>query len=46
MFDPERVLRLLNEEGVAYLVVGGFASNLHGYSWLPPLNGDAVLQPR
>lgn len=31
MFDPERVLRLLNEAGVAYLVIGGMASNLHGY---------------
>jgi hypothetical protein len=31
VFDPERVLRLLQEAGVAYLVIGGFASNLHGY---------------
>jgi hypothetical protein len=31
VFDPERVLRLLNQTGVAYLVIGGFASNLHGY---------------
>lgn len=38
MFDPERVLRLLNEEQVAYLVIGGLASNLHGYdsrTWRP-----------
>lgn len=31
MFDPERVLRLLHEAGVAYVVIGGLASNLHGY---------------
>ena len=31
MFDPERVLRLLNEAGVAYLVIGGLANNLQGY---------------
>lgn len=31
MFDPECILRLLNEAGVAYLVIGGLASNLHGY---------------
>lgn len=31
MFNPEQVLRLLNEARVAYLVIGGLASNLHGY---------------
>ncbi len=31
MFDPERVLRLLNGARVSYLVIGGLASNLHGY---------------
>jgi hypothetical protein len=31
LFDPERILRLLNEANVAYLVIGGLANNLHGY---------------
>jgi hypothetical protein len=30
MFDPERVLRLLNDAGATYLVIGGIAGNLHG----------------
>jgi hypothetical protein len=31
LYDPEQILRLLNEEGAAYLVIGGLANNLHGY---------------
>lgn len=31
LFDPERVLRLLNDAGVQYLVIGGLANNLHGH---------------
>ena len=33
-FDPVRGLRVLNEEGVRYVVIGGFAGNVRG----APLN--------
>ena len=29
-FDPFQMCRILNEEGVAYVVLGGFAANLRG----------------
>jgi hypothetical protein len=32
MFDPVRICAILNEEGVDYVVVGGFASVIHGSS--------------
>ncbi len=32
MFDPVRICQILNEEGVAYVIVGGFASVVHGSS--------------
>jgi hypothetical protein len=31
LYDPEQILRRLNEEGVSYLIIGGLANNLHGY---------------
>jgi hypothetical protein len=31
VYDPERILRLLNDAGVAYVIIGGLANNLHGY---------------
>jgi hypothetical protein len=31
LYDPEQILRRLNEGGVAYLIIGGLANNLHGY---------------
>jgi hypothetical protein len=30
-FDPARIMRLLAEHGVAYILIGGLATNLHGY---------------
>jgi hypothetical protein len=30
-FDPARIMRLLDEHAVAYILVGGLATNLHGY---------------
>jgi hypothetical protein len=41
MFDPVRICRILNEEGVAYVIVGGFASVVHGSS-LPTRDVDVV----
>ena len=41
MFDPVRILQVLNEEGVGYVVVGGFAAVIHG-SALPPRVLDIV----
>jgi hypothetical protein len=41
MFDPVRICEVLNEEGVEYVVVGGFASFIHG-SPLPTLDVDLV----
>ena len=29
--DPERILRLLNQAGVEYVLIGGFAVVIHGY---------------
>jgi hypothetical protein len=31
VFDPERMMRLLDATGVAYILIGGLANNLHGY---------------
>lgn len=41
MFDPVRICEILNEEGVAYVIVGGFASVVHGSS-LPTQDIDVV----
>ena len=41
MFDPVRICEVLNEEGVEYVVIGGFASVIHG-SPLPTLGVDVV----
>jgi hypothetical protein len=32
--DPERVLRQLNDAGVEYVLIGGFAVVIHGYERL------------
>ena len=47
MFDPVRICEILNEEGVEYIVVGGFAAVIHGSSLptrdidiLPARSGD------
>ena len=34
MFDPVRICEILNEEGVDYVVVGGFAAVVRGSSLL------------
>jgi len=41
MFDPVRICRILNEEGVDYIVVGGMATVMHG-SVLPTQDLDLV----
>ena len=41
MFDPVRICQILNEVGVAYVIVGGFASVVHGSS-LPTQDIDVV----
>ena len=41
MFDPVRICRILNEEGVEYVVVGGFAAVVRGSS-LPTRDIDIV----
>lgn len=41
MFDPVRICALLNEEGVEYVVIGGFAGVIHGSS-LPTRDLDVV----
>jgi hypothetical protein len=41
MFDPVRICQILNEEGIAYVIVGGFASVVHGSS-LPTRDIDVV----
>jgi hypothetical protein len=41
MFDPVQICQILNEEGVAYIIVGGFASVVHGSS-LPTQDIDVV----
>lgn len=40
-FDPRPICRILNEHGVRYVVVGGFAAVLHG-SALPTADVDVV----
>jgi hypothetical protein len=41
MFDPVRICTILNEEGVEYVVVGGFAAVIRGSS-LPTRDIDIV----
>ncbi len=41
MFDPLRICEILNDEGVEYVIVGGFASVVHGSS-LPTVDIDIV----
>lgn len=41
MFDPVRICAILNEEGVDYVVVGGFAAVVRGSS-LPTRDIDVV----
>jgi hypothetical protein len=45
MFDPVRVCEILNDEGVDYVIVGGFASVGHG-SPLPTRDIDVVPSRR
>jgi hypothetical protein len=45
MFDPVQICRILNEEGVDYVIVGGFASVVHG-SPLPTQDIDVVPSRR
>ena len=32
MFDPVRICEVLNEEGVEYIIIGGFAAVIYGSS--------------
>jgi len=41
MYDPVRICEILNEEGVRYIVVGGFAAVIHGSS-LPTKDIDVL----
>lgn len=41
MFDPRPICRILNDEGVNYVVVGGLAAIVHG-SPLPTEDIDVV----
>ena len=41
MFDPVRICEILNDERVDYVIVGGFASVVHG-SPLPTQDIDVV----
>ena len=41
MFDPVRICRILNEEHVDYVIVGGFAAVVRGSS-LPTRDIDIV----
>ncbi|MBU6329287.1 MAG: hypothetical protein KGR18_04955 [Acidobacteria bacterium] len=41
MYDPVRICEILNEEGVRYIVLGGFASVIHG-STLPTRDIDVL----
>ena len=41
MFDPVRICRILNEESVEYVIVGGFAAVIRGSS-LPTRDIDVV----
>jgi hypothetical protein len=45
MFDPIRICEVLNDEGVDYVIVGGFASVAHGSS-LPTQDIDVVPSRR
>jgi hypothetical protein len=45
MFDPVRICRILNEEAVEYVIVGGFAAVVHGSS-LPTQDIDVVPSRR
>lgn len=45
MFDPTRICEILNDEGVAYVIVGGFASLIHG-SPLPTQDIDVLPSRR
>jgi hypothetical protein len=45
MFDPVRICQILNEEGVDYVIVGGFAAVVHGSS-LPTQDIDLVPSRR
>ena len=45
MFDPVRICTVLNEEGVDYVVIGGFAAVVHGSS-LPTRDIDVVPSRR
>ena len=40
-FDPERLLRVLNQHGVVYVIVGGLAAIAHG-STLPTEDVDVA----
>lgn len=42
VFDPERVIRALDEHGVRYVLVGGVAARLHGS---PTLTEDIDITP-
>ena len=41
MFDPVRICEVLNEEGVEYIIIGGFAAVIHGSS-LPTRDIDVL----
>jgi hypothetical protein len=41
MFDPVRICEVLNEEGVEYILIGGFAAVIHGSS-LPTRDIDVL----
>ncbi len=45
MFDPVRICEILNDEAVDYVIVGGFASVVHG-SPLPTRDIDVVPSRR
>jgi hypothetical protein len=45
VFDPERILRVLQQHGVDFVVIGGIAVQAHGYlRWTKDL--DIVVSPR
>lgn len=45
MFDPVRICSILNEERVDYVVVGGFAAVVRGWS-LPTRDIDIIASTR
>jgi hypothetical protein len=45
MFDPVRICQVLNEEGVEYVIVGGFAAIIRGSS-LPTRDIHVVRRDR